>query len=163
MKKFYYEAMREDLKQKIWELLELPILKKNFELVDLEWRREPSGWVLRLYIDKPGGVTISDCAKISEMVGKLLDKEDIIHHPYNLEVSSPGINRPLKTKDHFERFKGEKAKLTLINPLGNRKNFVGKILGVKGEILEFEVEGKTLEIKLSNIKKANLQGEITFK
>ncbi|MCS7200335.1 MAG: ribosome maturation factor RimP [Caldimicrobium sp.] len=155
--------MREDLKQRIWELVEVPIIKKNFELVDLEWRREPSGWVLRLYIDKPGGVTISDCAKISEIIGKLLDKEDLIHHPYNLEVSSPGIFRPLKTKEHFERFKGEKAKITLNNPLGNRKNFLGIIRGVKGETLEFEVEGKVIEIDLKNIKKANLQREITFK
>lgn len=155
--------MREDLKQRIWELVEVPILRENFELVDIEWRRESSGWVLRLYIDKPGGVTISDCAKISEIVSKLLDKEDLIHHSYNLEVSSPGIFRPLRTKEHFERFKGEKAKITLNYPLGNRKKFLGIIRGVKGETIEFEVEGKVIEIDLKNIKKANLQREITFK
>lgn len=152
-----------DLKEKLWELLELPILKKKMELVDIEWRRERAGWVLRLYIDKPGGVTIGDCAKISELVGHLLDKEDLIHHPYNLEVSSPGIERPLKTKEHFERFKGEKAKITLKNPLAGRRNLVGTILGIKEDFLELSAEGKVWEIALSNIKKANLQPEITFK
>jgi ribosome maturation factor RimP len=155
--------MKEDLKERLWELLELPILKKKMELVDLEWRRERTGWVLRLYIDKPGGVTIGDCAKISELVGHLLDKEDLIHHPYNLEVSSPGIERPLKRKEHFERFIGEKAKITLHNPLSGRRNLVGTILGVEEGVLKFSVEGKIWEIAFSNIKKAHLQPEITFK
>lgn len=155
--------MAEDIKEKIWELIEIPIIKKHYELVDLEWRREPTGWVLRLYIDKPGGVTIEDCAKVSEMVGKILDKADLIHHPYNLEVSSPGIDRPLKTKEHFERFKGEKAKITVKNPIEGKKNFVGTILGFKGDMLELEIEGKIVEIAFNNIKKAQLKGEISFK
>lgn len=155
--------MKEDLKERLWELLELPILKKKMELVDIEWRRERTGWVLRLYIDKPGGVTIGDCAKISELAGHLLDKADLIHHPYNLEVSSPGIERPLKRKEHFERFIGERAKITLNNPISGRRNLVGTILGVEEGVLKFSVEGEVWEIALSNIKRANLQPEITFK
>lgn len=152
----------EDLKEKIKNLVEIPLLKKGVEIVDLEWRRERSGWVLRIYIDKPGGVTIGDCAKVSEFVGKILDKEDLIHHPYNLEISSPGIERPLKTKEHFERFRGERVKIVLKNPLSGRRNFVGINLGIEGDLLRLEAEGKIWEIPFSEIKKANLQPEINF-
>ncbi|MFN3505196.1 MAG: ribosome maturation factor RimP [Caldimicrobium sp.] len=155
--------MEEDIKGKLWQLLEMPILRKGMELVDLEWRRERSGWVLRIYIDKPGGVTIGDCARISEIISNLLDKENLIHHSYNLEVSSPGIERPLKKREHFERFKGEKAKITLKETMHGRKNLTGIIIGVEENILKFEVEGKVWDIDLNNIKKANLQPEISFK
>jgi len=155
--------MEESLREKIWDLVETPILRKGMELVDIEWRRERAGWVLRLFIAKPGGVTIGDCVKISEMVGKILDKEDLIHHPYNLEVSSPGIERPLKKKEHFERFRGEKAKITLKDPLEGRKNIRGIILGVKEDKVKIEAEGKIWEIELNKIKKAYLQPEISFR
>lgn len=151
-----------DIKEKIKKLIEIPIMEKNIELVDLEWRRENRGWVLRIYIDKPGGVTIKDCVKISELVGKILDKEDIIPHSYNLEVSSPGIERPLVKREDFERFRGEKAKIVLKNPISGRKNFVGIILGIKGDLVLVEVDNKIWEIPFQEIKKANLQPEIKF-
>jgi len=115
--------MEKEIKDKIKEIIEIPILRKNMELVDLEWRREKGGWVLRIFIDKPGGVTVGDCAKISEMISKILDKEDLIHHSYVLEVSSPGIERPLVKKEDYERFKGEKAKIILKTPISGRKKF----------------------------------------
>ena len=138
-------------------------LKKNIELVDLEWRRERGGWVLRIFIDKPGGVTIADCAKISGIVGEILDKKNIIHRSYILEVSSPGIERPLVKKEDYERFKGEKAKITLKTPVSGRRNFTGIILGIKKDLVQIEVEGRIWEFSLDNIKKANLQPEISFK
>jgi ribosome maturation factor RimP len=155
--------MEKEIKDKIKEIIEIPILRKNMELVDLEWRREKGGWVLRIFIDKPGGVTVGDCAKISEIVSKILDKEDLIHHSYVLEVSSPGIERPLVKKEDYERFKGEKAKIILKTPISGRKNFTGTILGIKEDLIQMEVEGKTWEFSLDNIKKANLQPEIKFK
>jgi ribosome maturation factor RimP len=155
--------MEKEIKDKIKEIIEIPILRKNMELVDLEWRREKGGWVLRIFIDKPGGVTVGDCAKISEMISKILDKEDLIHHSYVLEVSSPGIERPLVKKEDYERFKGEKAKIILKTPISGRKNFTGIILGIKGDLVQMEVEGKTWDFSLDNIKKANLQPEIKFK
>jgi ribosome maturation factor RimP len=155
--------MQEEIKEKIRKIIEIPILKKNIELVDLEWRRERRGWVLRIFIDKPGGVTVEDCAKISGIVGEILDKEDIIHHSYMLEVSSPGIERPLVKKEDYERFKGEKAKITLKTPISGRKNFTGIILGIKENLVQMEVEGKVWEFPLEDIKKANLQPEISFK
>jgi ribosome maturation factor RimP len=155
--------MEKEIKDKIKEIIEIPILRKNMELVDLEWRREKGGWVLRIFIDKPGGVTVGDCAKISEIVSKILDKEDLIHHSYVLEVSSPGIERPLVKKEDYERFKGEKAKIILKTPISGRKNFTGTILGIKEDLIQMEVEGETWEFSLDNIKKANLQPEIKFK
>ncbi|MBO8143813.1 MAG: ribosome maturation factor RimP [Thermodesulfobacterium sp.] len=155
--------MEEEIKEKIKEIIEIPILRKNMELVDLEWRRERHGWVLRIFIDKPGGVTVEDCAKISGIVGEILDKEDIIHHSYVLEVSSPGIERPLVKKEDYERFRGEKAKITLKTPISGRRNFTGIIIGIKNDLVQMEVEGKVWEFSLENIKKAKLQPEIGFK
>jgi len=155
--------MEEEIKEKIKEIIEIPILRKNMELVDLEWRRERHGWVLRIFIDKPGGVTVEDCAKISGIVGEILDKEDIIHHSYVLEVSSPGIERPLVKKEDYERFRGEKAKITLKTPISGRRNFTGIIIGIKNDLVQIEVEGKVWEFSLENIKKAKLQPEIWFK
>ncbi|QER42062.1 ribosome maturation factor RimP [Thermodesulfobacterium sp. TA1] len=154
--------IEKDLKEKIRELVEIPIIKKGLELVDLEWRRERNGWVLRLFIDKPGGVTIGDCAKVSEMVGKILDKEDLIHRSYNLEVSSPGIERPLVKKEDFERFRGEKAKVVLKTPLEGRKNFSGIILGIEEDFLLLEIDQKVWRLPLNEVKKANLQPELKF-
>jgi len=155
--------MEKEIKEKIKEIIEIPILKKNMELVDLEWRRERNGWVLRIFIDKPGGVTIADCAKISGIVGEILDKKNIIHRSYILEVSSPGIERPLVKKEDYERFKGEKAKIILKTPVSGRRNFTGIILGIKKDLVQIEVEGRIWEFSLDNIKKANLQPEISFK
>ena len=82
----------------------------GFELVDVEFKREGQGWVLRFFIDKPGGVTLDDCALFSREVSMLLDVEDFIHRAYHLEVSSPGIDRPLKTREDYQRFCGERIK-----------------------------------------------------
>ncbi len=159
---FRDKMIEKDIKERIRELIETPILKRGLELVDLEWKKERTGWVLRLFIDKPGGVTIGDCAKISEMVGKILDKEDLIHRSYNLEVSSPGIERPLVKKEDFERFRGEKAKVVLKSPLEGRKNFSGIILGIEEEFLLLEIDQKVWRLPLGEIKKANLQPELKF-
>ena len=149
--------------EKIRRLIELPLLKRNIEVVDLEWRRERRGWTLRVFIDKPTGITVEDCAKVSSLVGKLLDEEDFIHHSYTLEVSSPGIDRPLTKKEHFERFAGERAKITLKTPIEGRKNFTGILLGVQGDdLVMIEVEGKVWKFSLEDIKKARLQPEIKF-
>ncbi|MBW1671652.1 MAG: ribosome maturation factor RimP, partial [Deltaproteobacteria bacterium] len=87
-------------------LVEPVVVYAGMELIDVEYGREPSGVILRLTIDKPGGVTIDDCSDISRLAGDLLDAKDSVPGSYNMEVSSPGINRPLKKKDDFERFAG---------------------------------------------------------
>ncbi|MBF8297421.1 MAG: uncharacterized protein HW395_78, partial [candidate division NC10 bacterium] len=91
----------------------LPLLQElGFELVEVEFRREVSGWILRLYLDKSGGLTLGDCQRASEELSDLLDVEDLVDHPYSLEISSPGLNRPLSQEADFLRFAGQRARLT---------------------------------------------------
>ena len=148
--------------KEVWELAEPVVLAKGMELVEVEWQREPRGWVLRLYIDKPGGVTLGDCVKISEIVSDLLDARDFIHHSYHLEVSSPGIDRPLRKREDFQRFAGDKVRISLKAPLEGRKNFTGILKGVEGEEVILEVDGVEVRLPYGDIKKANLKAEIEF-
>ena len=160
--------MKERIKEivdRVKELL-LPILEEgDFELVDVEFVREPVGWVLRIYADRPeGGITISDCQWISERIGTLLDVEDLIPHAYNLEVSSPGLDRPLKTRRDFERHVGIVVKIKTYEPMDNQRNF-------KGEIVSTSEEGVTIhdvsrnadvEIPYENIKSARVDVDSLF-
>ena len=104
------------------EKVSLPVIEElGLELVDVQFRREQRGWVLRLIIDKQDGVNLDDCAVVSREISQLLDIEDFIDQAYNLEVSSPGLNRPLKTMADFERFAGRKAKVKTSEPVeGNQ-------------------------------------------
>jgi ribosome maturation factor RimP len=149
-----------EIVEKVKELV-TPVLKDGgFELVDVEFVRERLGWVLRIYADKPqGGITLLDCQWISERVGVLLDVEDLIPYSYNLEVSSPGLDRPLKKEQDFLRFAGEKVQLKLRIPLYERKNYVGVIGKLDDGVLQLDVEGNIVEIDLSNLDKARLVPE----
>ena len=129
---------------------------EGIELVHIEYQREPAGWILRLYIDKTGGVNIDDCANISHQLNDLLDVnlEDI--GPYNLEVTSPGPDRPLSKRSDFERFKGNSARIKTVQPLNGQKNFKGVLGGVSGEQVKLSIGDKTIDISLDNILKARL-------
>lgn len=153
---------KEKLIKEVWELAEPVVLAKGMELVEVEWQRERQGWVLRLYIDKPGGVNLGDCVKVSEVISDLLDAKDLIHHSYHLEVSSPGIERPLRKKEDFKRFAGDKVRITLKNPLSGRKNFTGLLKGLEGEEVILEIDGGEVRIPYEEIKKAQLKAEIEF-
>jgi ribosome maturation factor RimP len=159
------EERIKEIVDRVRELL-LPILEEGgFELVDVEFVREPVGWVLRIYADRPeGGITISDCQWISERIGTLLDVEDLIPHAYNLEVSSPGLDRPLKTRRDFERHVGVVVKIKTYEPMDNQRNF-------KGEIVSTSEEGVTIhdvsrnadvEIPYGNIKSARVDVDSLF-
>ncbi|WP_457574081.1 ribosome maturation factor RimP [Desulfolithobacter sp.] len=105
-----------------------PLLRDmGLELVEVQYRREGHGWVVRLFIDREGGVTIDDCASVSRQLSAWLDVEDLISHAYNLEVSSPGLERPLKKREDFIRFAGRKARVKLQEPLDGRRVFTGII------------------------------------
>jgi hypothetical protein len=91
------------------------------ELVDIEYRREPVGWVLRLTIDKGGGVTLDDCTRVSQEIGRSLDVEDVIPNPYHLEVSSPGLDRPLKNERDFIRFSDRRIRVKTMDPMENKR------------------------------------------
>ena len=126
------------------------------ELVHIEYRREPGGRVLRVYIDKPGGIGLEDCVEISRQLGDLLDVylEEI--GPYNLEVSSPGPDRPLGKARDFERFKGCQAKIRTHRPMDGRRNFTGVLMGVSEGRVNIMVGNKTVAVPFPEIQKARL-------
>ncbi len=116
------------------EAVALPVLKElGFELVEVQYRREQNGWILRLIIDKQDGINLADCAAVSREISQLLDIEDFIDQAYSLEVSSPGLNRPLKSMADFERFVGRKVKIKTIEPIAGEHVFIGKINKTEGE------------------------------
>ena len=133
------------------------VLNEGMELVDVEYRRESGGWVLRLILDKEGGVTLDDCTRVSQEVGRSLDVEDIIQTSYTLEVSSPGLTRPLKTENDFMKFLHRLVKVKTVDPIQNRRQFKGKLLGVSENGVEIEVDRGIFQIPLSNVAKANLE------
>lgn len=139
-----------------------PVLaQQGVELVDIEYRRERPGWVLRLFLDKAGGVTLADCSAISGQVSRLLDVAGLIPQSYVLEVSSPGINRRLKKVEDFVRFKGERAAFSLYAPLDGQRHFQGTIHEVQGDqITVREESGKTWTVAMGAIAKAHLDPDI---
>jgi ribosome maturation factor RimP len=137
-------------------MMEPVLISEGMELVEVEFQREPRGWVLRLYIDRDGGVTLDDCTAVSREVGDLLDVEDLIDHAYHLEVSSPGPKRPLRKAQDFERFAGHQVKVTLSEPGDQGRSVSGVILGLVGDQLRLSMDGGELEIPISAISKARL-------
>ena len=150
---------------KVFEIEQVvkPVLAENhFELIETQYRREAGRWVLRLLIDgETRSVTLDDCGRMSDAVGNALDaKPEILGDSYVLEVSSPGINRPLKTEAHFRKAIGKNAKVILDQPLREssaQKNFTGIILDIKDGVLELnDATSGRVEIPLSMISKAHL-------
>ena len=129
---------------------------EGLELVHVEFRSETSGRILRLYIDKPGGVTLNDCADISHQIGDLLDVYLNSPGRYNLEVSSPGSDRPLGKIIDFERFKGNMARIRISQPIDGQKNFKGTLSGISEGMVRLLVDDKTVDIPFQEIVKARL-------
>jgi ribosome maturation factor RimP len=142
-------------------LLEPIIGREGYELVEVEWLREGPSWVLRLYVDKPGGVTIEDCHALSKTVEPVIDVEDFIGPAYNLEVSSPGLDRPLRKATDFEKFAGQRVHVKAFGPIdsptGPRKNWTGTLKGFKEGAVEVEVDGALHRIPHDKIAKAHLE------
>ena len=149
-----------DVINKRVETVALPLLEElGLELVEVQFRREQSGWVLRLIIDKQGGVNLEDCTAVSRELSQLLDIEDFIDQAYNLEVSSPGLDRPLKSMADFQRFTGRKAKIKTIEPIAGEHVFIGKIQQTEGESIVLEVSRREVVIPFSQVAKARLEVE----
>ena len=134
------------------ELLESTLEAMGYELVEVE--QLARGKLLRIFVDKDGGVNIDDCVLISNHLSKLLAVENIDYS--RLEVSSPGLDRRLKKESDFYRFRGERVKLKLRVALQGQRNFEGVLLEVNNDKLKLEVEGKELDIELNNLEKARL-------
>lgn len=128
----------------------------GIELVEVQFRREGHGWVLRLYIDKEDGVTIDDCATVSREISTWLDVEELIEHAYHLEVSSPGLERPLKKIKDYRRFAGRMARIKLREPINEQKVFIGTIEEVDEEKVILLADGKPVNCVFDNIAKARL-------
>lgn len=138
----------------------------GLELVELDYRKEGQGMVLRLFIDKPGGIMLEDCAAVSRELSELLDIEDVIDANYNLEVSSPGLNRPLTKPADYARYAGRLVKIRtfemLADDAGNkRKTFLGELVGLADGVVTLKlVEGQSAAVPLDKIAKANLEFEM---
>lgn len=128
----------------------------GMELVEIQFRREGHGWVLRLFIDKEGGITIDDCAAVSREISAYLEVEDLIDHAYHLEVSSPGLERPLRKREDFIRFAERLARIKLREPINGQRVLIGTLLGLEGEMVLLEMDNETVRIDMENIAKARL-------
>ena len=154
--------------QKAWEIAESILHNEGLELVEVDYLREGGRWVLRLFIDKPGsaekgkGVDLEDCQRASHAVETALEVADLVPQEYALEVSSPGIERPLTRPEHFARFLGRTVHVKTFGPLFDppRKAFTGKLVGFSDDAAELEVEGAgRFRIARKEIAKANLVAE----
>ena len=136
---------------------------ENLELVHIEYQRESGGRVLRVYIDRPQGIALDDCVNVSRQLNDLLDVHLDNIGPYNLEVTSPGPERPLSKLRDYEKFKGRLAKIKTLQPINGQKNFTGIIVGSIEERVSLSLNKKTVVIPFGDISKARLveiDGEI---
>ena len=146
---------------KVLEIAERAASREGLEVVDVELLGGGRNRVLRIFIDKPGGVTLEDCELMSNQVGTVLDVEDVIPGPpYKLEVSSPGVERKLTKPREFERFIGHKVKIVLREPVENQNQWVGALTGFAGGVVTLEAApGKSIQFPLEQVQKANLKFE----
>nr|MBF0222641.1 ribosome maturation factor RimP [Desulfobulbaceae bacterium] len=141
---------------KIQEIIEPVLASLGYELVEVQLRTEQIGLVLRVIIYKDGGISVDDCSAVSREVGPLLEVEDIISRAYHLEVSSPGLDRPLKTERDFTRNTGKKIKLTFIDPEQSHATVIGVVKSCENERLEIEGDNGMHVINLVDVTKAKL-------
>ncbi len=142
-----------------------PVLERDgYELVEVEWLRQGGRWTLRLFIDKPGGVGIEDCQAASRTVEPILDVEDVIEPAYDLEVSSPGLDRPLRKPADFDRYAGQRAHVKTYGPVAGtaagapaRKRWSGVLVGFREGAVEIDVDGVVHRVPHDQIAKANLE------
>jgi ribosome maturation factor RimP len=156
------------MRDALLRLLEPPIEALADELVDIEYAREGRGGVLRVFIDRrteelggsqPVSVTVDDCARVSHRVSELLESEDPIKGHYTLEVSSPGFDRILRKRAHFERFVGMRIFAELKLPINGRRRFAGVLKSIAGDSIVMDVDGQAHELPLERIQKARLRPE----
>ena len=145
------------------DLLEPLCEAEGMELVHIECQREAGGRILRLYVDKPGGVTLDDCIHISRQSSDMLDVylEDM--GPFNLEVSSPGLNRPLGKKRDFDRFKGNRVNIRTTPSVGGKKKINGVLMGISEDVVKVSMDDQIVDIPYNEIVKARLAENIPNK
>jgi len=158
------DSDQQSLAAKITKLAEEVAGSLGVEVVLVEVKGDENRSIVRVYIDQPAGITLEDCQRFSKRFSVSLDVEDWIHFSYTLEVSSPGVNRPLVKESDFQRYTGQNAKVRTRTPLQGQRNFKGKIVGVNAGQLEIEIApGKQVGIALMDIEKANLIAELSLR
>jgi ribosome maturation factor RimP len=145
------------------DLLEPLCEAEGMELVHIECQREAGGRILRLYVDKPGGVTLDDCIHISRQSSDMIDVYLEDTGPFNLEVSSPGQNRPLGKKRDFDRFKGNRVNIRTASSVGGKKKINGVLLGISEDVVKVSMDDQIVDIPYNEIVKARLAENIPNK
>jgi ribosome maturation factor RimP len=150
------------MRDALMRLLEPPIEALGFDVVDIEFAQAGRGGVLRIFIDRRArdsglGITVDDCANVSHAVSQVLETQDPIKGHYTLEVSSPGFDRILRTRAHFERFVGARIFAELKLPIDGRRRYVGELKSIAGDTIVVEVDGKAHSLPLERIQKARLR------
>ncbi|MBI2974507.1 MAG: ribosome maturation factor RimP [Deltaproteobacteria bacterium] len=144
--------------EKVEAVITPVISRLGYDLVDCEYAKDRGRWVLRLFIDKPdGAVSLDDCSKVSRSLEGVLDVENTVPTSYFLEVSSPGLDRPLRKAVDFEKFAGRLIRLKTLHALNNRSNYLGKLLGMKGDDIIMDVDGVEYSIPITELAKAKLE------
>lgn len=151
--------MATDLRNKLIAIIEPELATIGYELVELVYKPRGSTALLRVYIDAEAGVGLEDCAKASRRISSVLDVEDPVPGAYELEVSSPGFDRPLRTLEHFQRYVGSQVKVETLRPLDGRRRFKGPLLAANAEQLRMEVDGTEREIPFPLVERASLVPE----
>ena len=145
-----------NLELRLTEMLEPAVEALGFELLGVEFVRAGSHSTLRIYIDHENGITVDNCADVSNQVGAILDVEDPIATEYSLEVSSPGMDRPLFKIEHYEAILNETVNVRLNVPQDGRRNFKGTLVGIEGDMINVEVDNQVFSLLIDNVAKANL-------
>lgn len=143
----------------VFDLAQPIVESKGLELVDVEYNKEGEDWILRVFIDKEDGITIDDCQQVSEDLSTHLDVEDPIEHSYLLEVSSPGLDRPLRSEEDFSRFAGELVEVSTYAPIEGQKEFTGELLGLEEGNIKLLIDGEELLIPQEKVAKTKLTVE----
>jgi ribosome maturation factor RimP len=144
------------LRDQLIELLQPVVADLGYELWELEYAARSGGGLLRLYIDAPDGISVDDCERVSRAVSQKMDEADPIAAQYTLEVSSPGLDRVLRTQAHFARFTGEPVEVEMMQKLNGRKRFAGRLTNVTEGAITLEMEGGAVSLPLDAIHKARL-------
>jgi ribosome maturation factor RimP len=145
------------VEEKVQAFAEALLPSMGLELVEVQFRLEGHGWVLRLFIDGKEGITVDHCSQVSREVGDFLDVENLIDHAYHLEVSSPGLERSLRSMKDFQTYLGRKAKLKLREDVEGQRVLIGVISQAEGEIVELVLDdGAKCQVAFEQIRKARL-------
>jgi ribosome maturation factor RimP len=147
--------------QEIESLLETIATQEKVELIDVQYVKENGDWIARIFVDKDGGVTMSDCENISRIFSAVLYESDILRDSDILEISSPGLNRVLKKEESFKRFIGSNVRIQTFEPINNQRNFLGEMVDFKdGKVKISDATNGIVEINFLDIKRANIETDI---